>query len=130
MYDVIDNRSGSTIIKPMFIMLATAASISTGYANAYNNIEMKDDIVIQPQRIGKINDINPYIKSSRVSFYDAISQSDNTMSELITIIKKCSLQMERLNFISIDLKLDEEIDKYFANRKSKRAKKIIYKRNT
>ena len=44
------------------------------------------------------------------------------------IIKNALSQINNLNFIQVDDKIDREIDAFFAKRESKKKKKILYKR--
>jgi len=65
--------------------------------------------------------------SLAMSSFDIIESSDG-ITNLIVIVKDALEQIKNLNYIEVDDRIDKEIDAFFAERQSKKVKKIIYKR--
>lgn len=93
--------------------------------------------------IGKeYSNTTPYIQGIEVKTFTSsqtIGSSVNMFTDMHTIslekhdtpesiIEKALNQINDYHFIEVDDKIDQEIDAYFSNRKSKKTKKILYTR--
>ncbi len=120
-----DNGTGSIIIKPAFILLATAAS-TFAYPTVsidfdYNNDELQ--IIAQSEK----RDLNPYYSvDDHTSFYDEIT--NGSYSDVDSLIVNSYAQLQQLSFLTIDEEVDREIDSYFAKKRMSKIKTVIYKK--
>ena len=121
-YDI-DSRTGSTFVKPAFILLTTAAT-TFAHPNVNTDIDLTD-YNLQVVTQSKSENINPYYSlSDNISFYNEIINT--SPSELDSLIRDSYNQVQELGFISVNEEMDRKIDSYFTKKSALKIKKVIY----
>jgi len=100
--------------------------------NPFPSAYVEEEKVTSEENILNINSINMSAfgiseTSLDISLFDTIESTDDINSPTV-IVKDGLEQIKNLNYIEIDDEIDREIDAFFAERQSKKVKKIIYKR--
>lgn len=117
--------TGTTLIKPAFMLAMTAASTFAGVMIDVNTGLNNNELQIVTQN--EVKDLNPYYNvNNNTSFYDEITNGSYT--EIDSLIKNSMTQLQQLSFLTVDEEVDREIDSYFAKKRMSKVKTVIYKK--
>ncbi len=120
-----EHGTGTTLIKPAFMLAMTAAS-TFAYATIDVNAGCNNN-ALQIVTQNEVKDLNPYYNvSNNTSFYDEIT--NGSYSEIDSLIKNSMTQLQQLSFLTVDEEVDREIDLYFAKKRMSKVKTVIYKK--
>ncbi|HFS67156.1 MAG TPA: hypothetical protein ENK67_02990 [Flavobacteriia bacterium] len=120
-----EQKSGSTMITPMFMLLATAASAMSNQGTlSSSSQDYQKNITVQTENYGMNFKLDPYSINKSSSYYEKSIENNTNTDSAINIVHKAITQINNLNFITVNNDTDKEIDRYFSNLKHKKIKKI------
>lgn len=120
-----EQKSGSTMITPMFMLLATAASAMSNQGTlSSSSQDYQKNITVQTENYGMNFKLDPYSINKSSSYYEKSIENNTNTDSAINIVHKAITQINNLNFITVNNDTDKEIDRYFSNLKPKKIKKI------
>lgn len=120
-----EQKSGSTTITPMFMLLVTAASVMGGQGGLpVNSYNYEESTTFQTENYGMNFNQDPYIINNSLSYHEKSIEHNVDTDSVLSIVNTAITQINSLNFINVNNDIDKEIDSYFSSLAPKKIKKI------